>query len=53
MEFSIVVLILGIAAVFNGFDYGVEFKGGRSFTVKFDKPMNNDEIRNQLHKTIW
>jgi len=49
---SVVVLILGIAAVFNGFDYGVEFKGGRSFTVKFDKPMNNDDIRNQLHKTM-
>jgi SecD/SecF fusion protein len=24
---SIVVLLLGVAAVFNGFDYGVEFKG--------------------------
>jgi SecD/SecF fusion protein len=49
---SVVVLLLGVAAVFNGFDYGVEFKGGRSFTVKFDKAMNNDEIRNQLHKTM-
>ncbi len=49
---SIVVLILGIAAVFNGFDYGVEFKGGRSYTIAFDKEMNNDEIRNVLHKTF-
>jgi SecD/SecF fusion protein len=49
---SIVVLLLGVAAVFNGFDYGVEFKGGRSFTIKFDKPQNSDEIRNQLHKTM-
>ena len=49
---SVVVLLLGVAAVFNGFDYGVEFKGGRSFTVKFDKSMNNDEVRNQLHATM-
>ncbi|HCT24149.1 MAG TPA: protein translocase subunit SecD, partial [Chitinophagaceae bacterium] len=31
---SVVVLILGIASFFNGFDEGVEFSGGRSYTVK-------------------
>ncbi|MBU6159392.1 MAG: protein translocase subunit SecDF [Bacteroidetes bacterium] len=49
---SAIVLILGVASVFNGFDYGVEFKGGRSYTVAFDKAMNNDEVRNALHKTF-
>jgi SecD/SecF fusion protein len=49
---SAVVLVLGIASVFNGFDYGVEFKGGRSYTIAFDKAMNNDEVRNALHKTF-
>lgn len=39
---SIFVLIAGIAAIFNGFDKGVEFKGGHSFTVNFGKPMTND-----------
>ena len=34
---SVIVLILGIASFFNGFDEGVEFKGGRSYTVRFDK----------------
>jgi SecD/SecF fusion protein len=43
---------LGVAAVFNGFDYGVEFKGGRSYTVAFDKEMNSDEVRNVLNKTF-
>ena len=28
---------MGIASFFNGFDYGVEFDGGRSYTVRFDK----------------
>ena len=49
---SAIVLILGIASVFNGFDYGVEFKGGRSYTVAFDKEMNNEEVRTVLHKTF-
>ena len=49
---SAVVLILGVASVFNGFDYGVEFKGGRSYTIAFDKEMNNDEVRDVLHKTF-
>ncbi|WP_153799538.1 protein translocase subunit SecDF [Foetidibacter luteolus] len=39
---SVVVLILGIASFFNGFDEGVEFSGGRSYTVKFNKDMTNE-----------
>jgi SecD/SecF fusion protein len=34
---SFVVLALGIGSIFNGFDQGVEFKGGRSYTVAFGK----------------
>ncbi|MBX9784007.1 MAG: protein translocase subunit SecDF [Chitinophagaceae bacterium] len=49
---SIVVLLLGIGSVINGFDYGVEFKGGRSYTVAFDKKVNNDEVRNELQKVF-
>ncbi len=45
---SVVVLILGIASFFNGFDQGVEFKGGRSYTVRFDKPVKNDDVRDEL-----
>jgi SecD/SecF fusion protein len=45
---SVVVLIGGIASFFNGFDEGVEFAGGRSFTVKFDKAVNIEEVRNEL-----
>jgi SecD/SecF fusion protein len=45
---SIVVLLLGVGSFFNGFKLGVEFKGGRSYTVHFEHPVKNDEIRNQL-----
>jgi len=45
---SVVILILGIAAFFNGFHQGVEFKGGRSYTVQFDREIKNDEIRDDL-----
>jgi len=45
---SAVILVLGIASFFNGFDEGVEFAGGRSYTIKFDKAVNPDEIREEL-----
>jgi SecD/SecF fusion protein len=42
------VLLLGVAAIFNGFDEGVEFKGGRSYTIRFDQEMKNDDVRDAL-----
>lgn len=51
---SVVVLILGIASLFNGFDYGVEFDGGRSYTVRFDKNISKEiePIREELKVTF-
>ena len=49
---SVVVLILGVAAFFNGFRYGVEFSGGRSFIVKFFKPVDQDQVRETLTGTF-
>jgi SecD/SecF fusion protein len=45
---SAIVLVMGVASFFNGFDEGVEFAGGRSFTVKFDKAVNIEEVRAEL-----
>ena len=45
---SVVVLILGVGSFINGFDEGVEFKGGRSYTVLFDKPYKTTEIADAL-----
>ncbi|MBL7765246.1 MAG: protein translocase subunit SecDF [Chitinophagaceae bacterium] len=49
---SIIVLLAGVGAIFNGFDYGVEFAGGRSFTVRLDKNAKTSEIRELLKPTF-
>lgn len=49
---SAVVLSLGIASFFHGFNEGVEFKGGRSYTVQFDKPLKNSDIQDDLAKSF-
>jgi SecD/SecF fusion protein len=49
---SVIVLILGIVALFNGFKEGVEFSGGRSYIVKFDRTHKADDIRNALQKVF-
>ncbi|MEP6926961.1 MAG: protein translocase subunit SecDF [Ginsengibacter sp.] len=49
---SIVVLILGVGSFFNGFNQGVEFKGGRSYTIEFNKDVRNDDVRNSLRDAL-
>ena len=45
---SAVVLSLGVASFFNGFKVGVEFEGGRSYTVSFDKAVKNTDVAADL-----
>ncbi|RFM28154.1 protein translocase subunit SecDF [Deminuibacter soli] len=47
-----IVLLLGIASFFNGFDEGVEFEGGRSYTVQFDKAPSHDAVLNDLKEVF-
>ncbi len=47
---SVVVLLLGIGSYFHGFDKGVEFEGGRSYTIKFVTAPNVEDVRNELKK---
>ncbi len=49
---SAIVIILGIASFFNGFDYGVEFSGGRSYTIRFDQKMNVSDVRSKLESNF-
>jgi len=43
------VIILGLGSLFtNGLNYGVDFVGGRSYVVKFDKPTNPTDVRGTL-----
>ncbi len=48
--FSVVVLIFGIGSFFHGFDEGVEFAGGRSYTVTFPTAPNVEDVRAELAK---
>ncbi len=43
-----VVLLLGASTWFVGFDKGVEFQGGRSYTVKFEQKHQIEEVREKL-----
>jgi SecD/SecF fusion protein len=45
---SAVILILAVSTIFVGYEQGVEFKGGRSYTVAFDKAVRNDDVRDDL-----
>jgi SecD/SecF fusion protein len=47
---SAIVLVLGVGSFFNGFDRGVDFNGGRSYTVRFDKPVDREAVHDALNK---
>lgn len=47
--FSSVIIIAGLVSMFTrGFSLGVDFKGGRSYFVEFDKPVETDNVRSAL-----
>jgi len=44
----IVIFIGGVSVAIKGFDLGIDFAGGRSYTIRFDKPVKTNEIRDVL-----
>ena len=47
--FSSIIIIAGLISMFTrGFGLGVDFKGGRSYFVEFDKPVQTDAVRSIL-----
>ncbi len=51
--FSTVVFTISFASmIFYGFDLGVDFKGGRSYVVQFDKDVKTEEVTSLLEKTL-
>src|SRR5207249_1301334 len=43
--FSSAIITLGVVFFFkHGFALGVDFKGGRSFIVKFEKPLETESV---------
>ncbi|HWK99832.1 MAG TPA: protein translocase subunit SecDF, partial [Parapedobacter sp.] len=50
---SFAVLLIGTISIFTkGFTLGVDFKGGRTYTVQFDKPVDLEEVRSSLNETF-
>ncbi|RZK64285.1 MAG: protein translocase subunit SecF, partial [Pedobacter sp.] len=45
---SLVVIVSCISFAVNGLDQGVDFVGGRTFQVKFEKPVAPDVIKEEL-----
>ena len=46
---SSIIIILGLGSLFTkGLNYGVDFVGGRTFVVRFDDTVNNEELRSSL-----
>ncbi len=47
--FSSLIILLGIGSfISKGLNYGVDFKGGRTFVVRFDDTANNEDLRASL-----
>lgn len=47
--FSAILTVLGLVAMFSsGFDLGIDFKGGRTYTVRFEQAIDADKVRNEL-----
>ncbi|SDL47218.1 protein translocase subunit SecD [Chryseobacterium taihuense] len=46
---SLVLTIISLISIFtNGFRYGIDFTGGRNYVVRFDKPVNAEDIERKL-----
>ena len=45
---GILIVISLISFVVRGFDKGIDFKGGRTYVVRFDKDVKVDDIKNVL-----
>jgi SecD/SecF fusion protein len=51
--FSIAILLIGtISFIGKGFDFGVDFKGGYSFVIRFDKPVKTDDLTEMLRNPL-
>lgn len=46
---SLALVAISIGSIFtNGFKYGIDFTGGRSFVVRFDKPVDAEKVKENL-----
>ncbi len=50
---SVVAVIISLFFIFTkGFTLGVDFQGGRTYTVRYEKPVDLEEVRKNLDETF-
>jgi SecD/SecF fusion protein len=49
---TVVVIVSCISFYFNGLDEGVDFVGGRTFQIKFEKPVESTQVAAELSKAF-
>ncbi|MEI7802801.1 MAG: protein translocase subunit SecF, partial [Bacteroidota bacterium] len=50
--FSGTLALLGLVSILTrGFDYGVDFTGGRSYVVRFEQNVNTSDVRLEMERT--
>ncbi len=50
---SSAIIVAGIVSLaINGLNYGVDFKGGRTYVVGFEQPVSAEDLRNNLTETF-
>ncbi|MFC3197364.1 protein translocase subunit SecDF [Parapedobacter deserti] len=50
---SAIFVVIGLVSIFTkGFSLGVDFQGGRAYTVQFEQPINLEEVRGHLNSAF-
>lgn len=50
---TLIITIAGLVSFFTrGFEMGIDFKGGREYKVRFDKPVSTTDVSKSLSKTL-
>ncbi len=48
-----IVIVIAIVSIFTkGFTYGVDFTGGRTYVVRFDKPVLAEDVRHAVNEVF-
>jgi SecD/SecF fusion protein len=52
--FSGTIILVGVVFFFinNGFHLGIDFKGGRMYVVRFEKPMSTEDLKSTLRTSF-
>lgn len=50
---SSAIILIGIGSfIFKGFGLGIDFKGGRSYTVRFEQNVSTDDVRKAMTESL-